>query len=764
MRLANRLFAFTAFFLALSSNASQADEDSANRLRAVSQSLEVLQREIPAHYLSPEALAENQDYEPEKIIGWIKQNIQYQPSPGYQLTPQSALRTATGNALEQAVLLQNVLVQAGLEVRLARTTLEHDQAMALLRESFVASPARQWELDPKVREARFKQISRTLGGDENAVSQHFANSEGLTPWRQSGVYNQANALSQNLSKTLQNANAWKDNGELLQPWVNNAQAYYFVKYRFSQGEPWAQAHPAFTSANPTIEESTYVTEGFEDQHHQVTVQAFITRETDGKEETIPVSAVHSQTVASLFENQLQFSTIASGLQKAIEEKSATALQASRFFAPAINGKLAKSARYFTLDGRDLSPAQVNDPMGKIGTVANEKITQMTGALDDALGTPTPGDETTSNPASRLLHYYLTIQWTAPSGVSRTLERSIYRPTADQNAATAQAEITQRAVLAATPATLTPAAELFTSLQDQRAVLALMAKLKTQDYTESQLSRQLGDWSRNRNDLIFNTAVKISRASAGEAALFSQAPVIALRWEKQADEGTPATSESTSNSPTMAFDYLVNSAQTASLAGNVVSINPTQTLVYGVWSTYGEAVLMSGSPQRDSLAVDSISAAGAFNRLSRQGKITVVDANSAGSLPNGSIPPLLQKRILQNPQYAYILPSPNTVGSNNPYDYAYYRVNPATGETLGYSLNGRGVAISETTQLLLIDIATAVTIGKMIGCFFKGGSEGEVVTCLGCTLLQYAIAAVAYGLAPVAAAVAAGVGEVGCSFV
>ncbi len=108
---------FSCIFVSMS---SFADDQTETREAKIIQALTELSAQLPQQYLSLDAVADHNDYDAETIISWVGENIQYSPSPGYQLTPENALFTATGNALEQAMLLQNVLTQAGFEVRIAQ--------------------------------------------------------------------------------------------------------------------------------------------------------------------------------------------------------------------------------------------------------------------------------------------------------------------------------------------------------------------------------------------------------------------------------------------------------------------------------------------------------------------------------------------------------------------------------------------------------------------------------------------------------------------
>lgn len=768
--LASNVFA-SALVAAQMSTAEQAD--SVERLKTIAKTLQEMQQQIPQHHLSPEALAEKNDYEPEQIVAWIKQNIQFTPSPGYQLAPQSALQAATGNALEQALLLQNVLVQAGLEVRLVKATLDEGQAMTLLRESFVSSEARAWQLDSAIRDEYFKRLSLQFSGDDNKLNERQSVLDSLTPWPDSAVYQDAQSLAADLSTAIkeQQAASIASTPSLLLPWLSNAQDYYFVKYRWGQGDPWLEAHPAFSVSDPTIVSSSYHTEGLEQYQHKVTLQAFITRELDGETQTIPVSGVHKTTVVELVETQLQFDTIPSGIQQALADKSLDSLEGGQFFIPSINSELAPNARLFTLDGRDYSPAELSDPMAEIGIAADKKVSDLTKRLDGALGKkPEQGDKTLGDKVSnsRLIHYFLAIEWSAPNGYKRSLHRTIYRGQPGLTPSQELASVTQHVALAVTPATLAPAAELYSSLDTIRSAFALMAEFNEEQYSDAQMLKQMRLWARERTDLVFNSVATLAEEAAGSARLFSHAPVMALKWEEQTAQYGQRGSNTESSTRTT-FDYLINAAQIAVVNGEMIEMVPSRTLGYGVWSTYGESIVVSGTEQRDGLSADSTSAANAFNRALVHNELSVLSSallDSANSSAANTVPVQLAERIVEDTEYIYLLPQAD---ENNALT-AYYRINPTTGEALGYSIDGRGSVFSETTiAYLAVASQTVSALAKVAACAHGDppptAAEGRA--CLGCVVLQHSIAMIAaLTLGPagtIAAQFAADGADAGCSF-
>ncbi|MFK7976957.1 MAG: hypothetical protein AB8C02_12525 [Halioglobus sp.] len=727
---------------------------SVSKLKVMAKSISKLREQIPPQYLSPESVAEINDYEPEQIAGWVKQNIQFTPSPGYQLSPEMTLQTATGNALEQAQLLQTVLVQAGLEVRLAQATLSTEQANTLLRESFIKSPARQWQLDAPTREDYYQQLAVELGLQKNALIDRYTALKNLTAWPESGVYSEAQTLATEIStaiKALQNGQT-PTSETLLQPFLANAQEYYFVKYRFAQGEPWQEAHPAFSSSVPSIDNSKYLTQPMDQYHHKVTLQAFITREAKGKKQTIPVSPLHKTTVAELLDQQVHFATTPSGMPKAIEERSLASLESGQIFAPSINGKVDPNARLFSLDGSDYSLGEISSSVSALSTATNKKVGGFTQSLEGALGTK--ADQSSAS-GSHLLRYFLSITWSAPNGQERSIERTIYSKQAEQSPAQALEAITQRAVLAASASVLTPAAEMHAGLDTMHSAFTLLAKLNAEQYTQAQVFDQMNGWANQRKDLLFQGAAKISAEAAAKQRLFSQAPVLAIKWERRNGASSSMTARKT-------FDYLINAAQVATLDGQTIEISYDKTLAYGVWSTYSEALLLSNTDQRNALPEKSESAANTFNNaISGQGFSVLTTANQKtnSSTQAPRIPAHLTDAIASNPQHLFVVPK----GSLGDTPLAYYAVDARTGEALGYTLDGRGS--STEYAVFLSNLGSSIYAGiKMLACIVKGDAEGEQLSCLGCATLQLAISLIGGAYLSAEAAIAGeGAGEVICNF-
>src|SRR5690606_19333666 len=79
-----------------------------------------------------EALLDTLYYDEEEIIAFVRDNIYFEQYPGLLRGAQVTLSSRAGNALDQSLLLAQLLKDAGLDARIARGRLSVDEAEALL--------------------------------------------------------------------------------------------------------------------------------------------------------------------------------------------------------------------------------------------------------------------------------------------------------------------------------------------------------------------------------------------------------------------------------------------------------------------------------------------------------------------------------------------------------------------------------------------------------------------------------------------------------
>jgi hypothetical protein len=95
--------------------------------------LEEWREELDKKSFSPEALVDVVDDNLEALYQWVRDNTLLVPYRGTLRGPRGVLMDRVGNSLDRALLLNELLYEAGYEVRLARSTLPDDEAGLLLQ-------------------------------------------------------------------------------------------------------------------------------------------------------------------------------------------------------------------------------------------------------------------------------------------------------------------------------------------------------------------------------------------------------------------------------------------------------------------------------------------------------------------------------------------------------------------------------------------------------------------------------------------------------
>jgi hypothetical protein len=114
---------------------SAGDEDDAIRfIQQVSRSLEAIEdgeREAPRDRWDPQYVVDMVGIEPADLYGWVRDEVEWMPYPGALRGPTGVLMDRIGNSLDQALLLAELLRRAGHEVRLAHAKLPPETASTL---------------------------------------------------------------------------------------------------------------------------------------------------------------------------------------------------------------------------------------------------------------------------------------------------------------------------------------------------------------------------------------------------------------------------------------------------------------------------------------------------------------------------------------------------------------------------------------------------------------------------------------------------------
>jgi len=251
--------------------------------------------------------------DPAALVEFVRDTIAFQPYSGLLKGARGALLTRSGNALDQALLLGAVLEAAGVEVQLVRGRLSTAQADALIR-SFATGATR---FPPALDSARARQrlgaILRGLDLPDGWTARALALIE-----RQpvevdySEAVDDTDAVSEWL---LGQIDAGGGDDSIHAGLVDRARGYHWIRWRATPSEPWADAHVAFPSEGPGPVEVEATLDGTvkDDLRHFVEIQVIAEAIEDGKRIERPLNRPWRQSTAALVATPVAISMLPAGL-------------------------------------------------------------------------------------------------------------------------------------------------------------------------------------------------------------------------------------------------------------------------------------------------------------------------------------------------------------------------------------------------------------------------------------------------------------------
>ena len=357
----------------------------------------------------PSALVDSLDFDADAAIGFVRDSIVYQPYQGALRGVDGTLRAGAGNSLDQAMLLANLLKTAGLDARIVHGTLSETDALRLLRLTRQAAPA------------------NSLAYLQKSLAANFGEQAGQTPqaieWSNTGLASKAGQLLDAVTLSLRNAGIDLAASDVRDKWLPIAKQYFWVQYRDGPSQGWQDVHPAFaTSAPPdNLEAEEFFKDAVPAEYqHLLTISAWVGQWMAGKIENHRIMSPWTRPIANLDAQTIRYRNSPSGLNQDNAGDLTAVIGNTQFLLPMFNDATAPGAMAFDLKGR------VVDPMALGG---NAGIFQTMG---DLMGTATGElmDREDKQPAMALHSMWLEFTFTAPDGAQTIYRRYLVAPRAD----------------------------------------------------------------------------------------------------------------------------------------------------------------------------------------------------------------------------------------------------------------------------------------------------------------------------------------------
>lgn len=703
--------------------------------------IERLRAAIDRTQFDPTALNSSLDFDPEALARFVTEEIRFEQYRGVLRGAAGTLMGRAGNALDQSILLGQLLEEAGMDWRIARGTLNSADAERLVSQMAIArDPLPPAGNIAEIRESLTK-LYETLGYSSGDVAV-LMRPDTETDRR---IYESVTASDTNfIIDALDQVGVELGDPRAMSALLDEARDYHWIEYRADSFDDWKTVHPAFRIVDtPQISKRDSFVSPPDDLHHRVRMEVFIEQKFLGELVVKPV-ITREGTTADLLGKPITYSNFPNNFSPETAVDMQGMLRDSSVFVPSVDG--IPEGHAFDLDGQAFSVGLLQLDQYGLTEVFQAQGRQAEGALGalENLGKTTEEDNYSDDIFS------LTAQWMqytviAPGGEEKSYRRYLLDRIGVVNRNAGMAEITDNAELTESAMSLlaTTVLTVMPTRLPPAYVLARTTDLLTNEIRLIKTAADADDIDDIPGSMIRDLMPPedFLLASAFDAGHDLRQGSLSYR--------TDPTVVVYQQGPTERVDIVHHTRRYFDVSDGL-RFDQVAAIEGGVWESYAERV-----PIRDGSRF--VSTATSFRELQKGNpSILVLTPETAGlvaALDHSAQTKSDITEVLQNGS-SVIVPDPT---SSDELESRWWRVRADTGETLGMSTGGYGAVTGERIFLQLSLINASLNLGACIGGLSSPSSRG--VAC--CFVVGAATFAVGYvvGLAAVAAGGPPGMGLV-----
>ncbi|MBX3142711.1 MAG: hypothetical protein KF813_03060 [Trueperaceae bacterium] len=677
------------------------------RLDMVLAAFESLRGTIDRRQFDASALGLELAFEdPEDIVGYVRDRIYFEQYPGLLRGVDGTLMSRAGNALDQAVLLAQLLGDAGYETRVATGRIDEMAATQLLQQ--MMSP--RAEAEPF---ADYQAIETILAALEEDTVVPPGTYVGLFDWfltgPPAGEFEADVAVDyQAVTDALTAAGVSLGDEQWLAKLVEEAREYAWVEYRLGSSDRWVQAHPAFheVAAAPTdlVASDTFAGVVPGELVHRLRVEAVIERRLGDEVVEAPIMAAWERPVPNLIGVPVTYWNVPEGLT-GVSDLSAIDIEevaaASTLFFPLLMGNAPDGARAFDLLGNAVPAAEASSPMAGIFRTTGAAF----GTAGTALG-GLGGTQEETRDAVALVSQTLRFTFVAPDGTETTYQRTV-EPIPGDKPASVSALSTERTFMVSAGA-LSDGFVLDRMLQ--RVIMAgPLMKVSLQRSIDPDAEIVISTSGLDATDTAWLGHLLIFQAFDSEpqpvpqSLSYRNAPTLVVRHVETIPTETGVE----------VIDVVTNPRRSFSWVDGQLLADPGRTLRRGVWETHTEGVV-STTDGRDSFTTMAAMREADGSRRA----VTVVVPGQSDRLvalaPDETSRASMQRDL--DAGYSIVVPADVTADERT----GWWRVDATSGETLGIVTDGRGAVVTE-----VLGLAVMMSFITVFVCFAVAGHRGNV---------------------------------------
>ncbi len=670
--------------------------------------------------------------EPETIVQWVHEHIAFEQYAGLLRGARGTLMSRSGNALDQATLLARLLKDAGYDARIARGTLSRGESERLLQQMLAPRPA-----PPPLGDlVEIERLLRRLGDIAGVSSEELEPLIGLSlhprAITSTDLYRAAQRDTEFLLTTLADAGVGLGDPAATAGLIEEARDYFWVEYSLD-GSVWHQAHPSFKTGDPPEVEASEV---FEESipaalQHRFRFEVVIEQKVGDKLETQPLISPWERPVANLVGVPLSYTNFPDGITGTEDLRDlGAALDNSNFYMPFFNGRLATGGSFFDLNGNAVPPDAASSPYAGVFQTVGNKLESAIGGL---AGLGVANEDETSGDEVLLTGLWLEFTLIGPGGQETTYRRTVI----DRITPTARAA----GSLELAPATPTEVAEALTA--NYTWMLApgnyaegfvadrFMARLDDlRPFFELSLRQTYGvagadplpSEAFSGNDPSWLGHLKLftifDQGASLSALSYRPRPALVIQRQTLPVEGTVEASVDVVTNPRRAFQ----------LGSDGIMPDARAALAAGVWETTTEGVVLAANMPE----LGRFGAADVFRGVA-PAEVAVLTPGDVERLGQLELPVQALTELANDLTQGYTVLLPPVPSTEQ--NFAWWRIDTTTGETLGRLATGEGGEFVE--YLILVEVAIiAGEVCMLTAEADSGGLSGEDFRVCGLTITGF----------------------------
>lgn len=655
--------------------------------------------------------------EPEGLQAWVSTNISFQPYRGVLRGAEGTLISGAGNSFDQALLLSRLVSGAGYDTRIVIGELGPEEAEQLLLSAAPAPDSGEW------REAALALLT-DLQDDQSADDSYLAAivvtlKQLLEPVQvDEELYVRAGLAAEQLSSVLGESGIDVGGATGHAALLEAAAEYAWLEYRLGENSEWTPLPAALPDGVALPEAHTVLAEAVPAEYvHRLRIEAFAESRQGDDFRVAPVISRWEQPTADLNGRLVSYVNVPSALGELGSEASiGELLEASDFFIPYLDDRMAAGAQAFDLEGNLLDPVLAGSDFAGVFRNVQGGFLDAIGALS-GLGFGSPDED--PEPALALTSFWLEYTLIGPGEVEQVHRRELFDLIgADERAAggsalrgdsRAEAELSllREDRLMAITGNYRPdwlLNEFFERFLNTRTFLEYALALQYGIQPEVELEQAIDSASPLEHLL---TAQQFDAAAQrGGGSSWRSEPTLLVFGSGLSGTREDATVVNS-------IDIVSNARVSLSASGD---FSGADSLLLGVWETFVESDIHVA--QAGEAGLERYSAA---ELLAAPGEDLVVlepgaDARAFGF--NGVAAVNASRDLAAG--YHLVLPADGAAAEQP----AWWRVDAATGETLGVTFDGRGQSLTEYSIKLYDNAFTLVFAVKGLTDCMDGYSSGS----------------------------------------